>query len=118
MDQTDRAEMTRFRVWIAGGRKGADGQRPGVSPVAVALEPAEEGTMSAEQAAVMADDLPDLPMMHRAGYAMAVADAVEEVRAEAAYVTTLRGGDGAVREAVEHLLKARDRWHEAVSFFG
>jgi 3-deoxy-D-manno-octulosonate 8-phosphate phosphatase (KDO 8-P phosphatase) len=49
---------------------------------------------------------------------MAVADAVEEVRAEAAYVTTLRGGDGAVREAVEHLLKARDRWHEAVSFFG
>ena len=48
-----------------------------------------------QHAAVMADDLPDLPMMYRAGYAMAVADAVEEVRAEAAYVTTRRGGDGA-----------------------
>jgi YrbI family 3-deoxy-D-manno-octulosonate 8-phosphate phosphatase len=77
-----------------------------------------ELALSAEQAAVIADDLPDLPMMHRAGYAMAVADAVEEVRAAAAYVTTRAGGDGAVREAVEHLLKARDRWHEAVSFFG
>ncbi|NQU26030.1 MAG: hypothetical protein HQ567_32490 [Candidatus Nealsonbacteria bacterium] len=39
MDQTRNAEITRFRVWIAGGQ-----------PVTVALEPAEEGTMSAEQA--------------------------------------------------------------------
>ncbi len=55
MDQTRSAEMTRFRVWIAGGQHGAgqhgtDVGRPGVSPAAVALEPAEEGTMSAEQA--------------------------------------------------------------------
>jgi 3-deoxy-D-manno-octulosonate 8-phosphate phosphatase (KDO 8-P phosphatase) len=77
-----------------------------------------ELSLPPEQAAVMADDLPDLPMMHRAGYAIAVADAVEEVRAEAAFVTSCPGGGGAVREAVEHLLKARDRWQEAVGFFG
>jgi len=77
-----------------------------------------ELSLPAERAAAMADDLPDLPMMRRAGYAVAVADAVEEVRAEAAFVTTRPGGEGAVREVVEHLLKAKDRWHEAVGFFG
>jgi 3-deoxy-D-manno-octulosonate 8-phosphate phosphatase (KDO 8-P phosphatase) len=77
-----------------------------------------ELSLPAQRAAVMADDLPDLPMMRRAGYAVAVADAVEEVRAEAAFVTTRPGGAGAVREAVEHLLKAKDRWQEAVGFFG
>ncbi|MHC4590289.1 MAG: KdsC family phosphatase, partial [Planctomycetota bacterium] len=54
-----------------------------------------ELSLPAEHAAVMADDLPDLPMMRRAGYAVAVADAVEEVRAEAAFVTTRPGGQGA-----------------------
>jgi 3-deoxy-D-manno-octulosonate 8-phosphate phosphatase (KDO 8-P phosphatase) len=77
-----------------------------------------ELSLTAEQAAVLADDLPDLPMMRRAGYAMAVADAVDEVKAEAAYVTTRPGGHGAVREAVEHLLKARGRWPEAATLFG
>ncbi len=76
-----------------------------------------ELSLSPEQAAILADDLPDLPIMDRAGYAMAVADAVEEVRARAAFVTSRAGGDGAVREAVEHLLKAKDRWREAVEFF-
>jgi 3-deoxy-D-manno-octulosonate 8-phosphate phosphatase (KDO 8-P phosphatase) len=75
-------------------------------------------SLSAEQAAVLADDLPDLPMMRRAGYAMAVADAVDEVKAAAAFVTTRPGGHGAVREAVEHLLKARGRWQEAATLFG
>jgi 3-deoxy-D-manno-octulosonate 8-phosphate phosphatase (KDO 8-P phosphatase) len=69
------------------------------------------------QVACLADDLPDLPMMKRAGYPMAVADAVPEVRALARFVTTLPGGQGAVREAIEHLLKEKDRWSEAVELF-
>ena len=73
--------------------------------------------LSTSQAAILADDLPDLPVMRRAGYPMAVADAVPEVLNAAAYVTTLPGGAGAVREAIEHLLKARDRWEEARSLF-
>ncbi len=74
--------------------------------------------VTAAEAAILADDLPDLPVMRRAGYAMAVADAVPEVRDAAAFVTTQAGGDGAVREAVEHLLRAKDRWHEATGLFG
>lgn len=73
--------------------------------------------LSPSQAAILADDLPDLPMMRKAGYAMAVADAVQEVRGQAAYVTAHPGGSGAVRDAIEHLLEARDRWSEAVRLF-
>ncbi len=74
--------------------------------------------LDAARAAILADDLPDLPIMRRAGYAMAVADASPEVRELAAFVTTSPGGQGAVREAIEHLLRAKDRWDEAVALFG
>ncbi len=74
--------------------------------------------LTAPQAAILADDLPDLPIMRLAGYAMAVADAAPEVRAAAAYVTTTPGGHGAVREAVEYLLKAKGRWDEAITLLG
>ena len=71
-----------------------------------------------EEVAVLGDDLPDLPMMRIAGYAMAVGDGVSEVRSAAAYVTVRPGGMGAVRESVEHLLKAKGRWDEAIALFG
>ncbi len=61
------------------------------------------------------DDLIDLPPMSRAGLAVAVADAVEEVRAAAAFVTRRAGGHGAVREAVEHILKNEGVWEKAVA---
>ncbi len=70
------------------------------------------------QAAVLGDDLPDLAMMRGAVYAMAVADAVPEVRRAAVFVTTLGGGNGAVREVIEHLLREKNRWDEAVGLFG
>jgi YrbI family 3-deoxy-D-manno-octulosonate 8-phosphate phosphatase len=74
--------------------------------------------LAASQAAVMGDDLPDLPMMRLAGYPLAVADAAPEVREMAEFVTTRPGGRGAVREAVEHLLKAKGLWEEALALFG
>lgn len=74
--------------------------------------------LAASQAAFIGDDLPDLPVMRLAGYPIAVADAAREVRDIAEYVTTRPGGLGAVREAVEHLLKAQDRWDEALELFG
>ncbi len=73
--------------------------------------------LPASQTAVIGDDLSDLPMMRLSGYPMAVADAAEEVRHLASFVTVRPGGRGAVREAVEHLLKAADRWDEALAFF-
>ena len=70
-----------------------------------------------EAVAFVGDDLPDLPAMRACGYPVAVADAVPEVRAVAAFVTAAPGGRGAVREVVEHLLRVQDRWSEALSMF-
>ena len=60
----------------------------------------------------MGDDLADLQVLRRVGLPIAVANAVAEVKAVAAYVTTAAGGHGAVREAVEALLRARGEWSE------
>jgi 3-deoxy-D-manno-octulosonate 8-phosphate phosphatase (KDO 8-P phosphatase) len=65
-----------------------------------------------EEAAFVGDDLADLQVLRRVGLPVAVANAVEEVKAVAKYVTRAPGGHGAVREVVEALLKARGRWAE------
>ena len=67
-----------------------------------------------EETAYVGDDLPDLPILERVGLAVAVADAVVEVKRAAHYVTTLKGGEGAVREVVELILKSQGRWKKAV----
>jgi 3-deoxy-D-manno-octulosonate 8-phosphate phosphatase (KDO 8-P phosphatase) len=66
--------------------------------------------VEAGEVAVMGDDLPDLPLMRQAGMALAPADAVAEVRRAAHWVSRRPGGAGAVREAVEMLLRARKAW--------
>lgn len=63
-----------------------------------------------EEVAYAGDDLADLQVMRRVGLPIAVANAVPEVRAVAAAVTTAVGGHGAVREIVDALLKARGVW--------
>ncbi|HMP73680.1 MAG TPA: HAD-IIIA family hydrolase [Kiritimatiellia bacterium] len=60
------------------------------------------------------DDLVDLPAMRRCGVAVAVANAVPEVKAQAAAVTTRSGGCGAVREVVEWLLRGKGVWADMV----
>ena len=62
----------------------------------------------------MGDDLADLPVFRRVGLPIAVANAVPEAREAAVHVTTARGGEGAVREVVEALLRARGEWEDAV----
>ena len=66
--------------------------------------------IGAHEAAVMGDDLPDLPVMKMAGLGLAPSDAAPEVRRAAAWVSRARGGHGAVREAVEMLLRSRKAW--------
>lgn len=63
-----------------------------------------------DEVACVCDDLADLPLMARAGLPVAVANAIPEVKALARWTTSLRGGDGAVREFAEELLKARGDW--------
>lgn len=67
-----------------------------------------------EAAAFIGDDLLDIPAMQVVGLAIAPADAVQEVRALAHLVTRARGGRGAVREAVERILRAQGRWRATV----
>jgi 3-deoxy-D-manno-octulosonate 8-phosphate phosphatase (KDO 8-P phosphatase) len=62
---------------------------------------------SARQAACVGDDLPDLPLMERAGLAIAVANALPEIREHAHYVTRAGGGLGAVREVCDLILSVR-----------
>ena len=64
--------------------------------------------------AFVADDLNDLPAFDEVGLAVAVADAAPEVAARAHLVTQAKGGAGAAREAIERILKAQDRWEEAI----
>jgi 3-deoxy-D-manno-octulosonate 8-phosphate phosphatase (KDO 8-P phosphatase) len=74
--------------------------------------------LPASAAAMIADDVPDLSIMRVAGYPIAVADAVPEIKALAAYVTFQPGGQGAVRESIEHLLRSKGRWDEAIASSG
>jgi len=60
-----------------------------------------------DEIACVGDDTPDLPMLRKAGLAIAVADAHADVIAAAHWVTTLHGGRGAVREVCDLLLRAR-----------
>ncbi len=69
------------------------------------------GVTSGEMAYV-GDDLPDLPVIRCAGFGAAVANAVEEIKNAADYVTTRSGGEGAVREIIEYILKKTGRWEQ------
>jgi len=67
-----------------------------------------------EQVAYLGDDIVDLGMLMRAGLAVSVPDGNAEARKAAHYVTKLAGGQGAVREVVEMILKAQRRWASIV----
>jgi 3-deoxy-D-manno-octulosonate 8-phosphate phosphatase (KDO 8-P phosphatase) len=68
--------------------------------------------LAPEQVCAVGDDLPDVPVFKRCGLAVAVADACPEARTAAHLVTAAPGGRGAVREAIEWLLKLQGRWDE------
>jgi 3-deoxy-D-manno-octulosonate 8-phosphate phosphatase (KDO 8-P phosphatase) len=67
-----------------------------------------------KEVAYLGDDIPDLPLLQRAGLAVAVANAVYEVKRAADYVTVAKGGEGAAREVVELILRAQGRWKQAI----
>jgi 3-deoxy-D-manno-octulosonate 8-phosphate phosphatase (KDO 8-P phosphatase) len=68
-----------------------------------------------EEVAYVGDDLPDLPVMRRVGLAVAVGNAVAEVRSAAHFVTSRDGGEGAVREVVELILKSQGKWESLIN---
>jgi len=67
------------------------------------------------EAAFVGDDIVDIPLLKRAGLPVVVADATEEARKHALLVTKNRGGNGAVREVADLLVKAAGKWEELVN---
>jgi len=74
----------------------------------------KEAGLKAEEACFVGDDVIDLPVMRHCGFAVAVANARDEVKREAHYVTKHSGGDGAARDAVEYILRAQKKWQKVV----
>ena len=66
--------------------------------------------LETHQAVYVGDDLLDIPPVRRAGLGVAVANAVDELKEQADYVTLRQGGSGAVREVIELVLKSTGRW--------
>jgi 3-deoxy-D-manno-octulosonate 8-phosphate phosphatase (KDO 8-P phosphatase) len=87
------------------------------SKVAAVEEMLVEAGCTWEETCYIGDDIVDLGALRRAGIAVAVANAIPEVKGLAHYVTQAEGGRGAVREVVELLLKAQGRWDKLVADF-
>jgi 3-deoxy-D-manno-octulosonate 8-phosphate phosphatase (KDO 8-P phosphatase) len=92
--------------------QGADDKLPGFERLLAAAG------VDAAQTAYVGDDLLDAPVLRRVAYPITVPDAPAEVRAIARYVTSRPGGHGAVRDAVEHLLKREGAWTQAIAAIG
>ncbi len=92
-------------------RQGVQDKLPVVREIieSLSLEPA--------RVAYIGDDLPDLPVLNYVGLGVAVADACDEVREAADFVTQLEGGRGAVRETIEVILKHQGRWTDILKNF-
>ena len=102
-------------VQIRAGELGVDLVRQGFEEKLVVVRKLlEDLGQTPEATCYIGDDLTDLPVMNFVGLAACVADAAEDVRQSAQLVTDLRGGDGAVRELIERLLKAQGRWSKLV----
>jgi 3-deoxy-D-manno-octulosonate 8-phosphate phosphatase (KDO 8-P phosphatase) len=102
-------------VKLRTGELGIDLVRQGFEDkLPVAQEIARTCNLTPEQVCYLGDDLTDLPVIRFAGLGAAVADAVAEVKAAAAYVTKLPGGQGAVRELIETILQAKGRWEDVI----
>jgi 3-deoxy-D-manno-octulosonate 8-phosphate phosphatase (KDO 8-P phosphatase) len=90
-------------------------KQAGVNKMEMVEEIKAEHKLRDEEIAFIGDELVDLPVLRRAGFAVAVPNAVDEVKAIAHYTTKRQGGDGAVREVIEMILKARGLWETAVA---
>jgi 3-deoxy-D-manno-octulosonate 8-phosphate phosphatase (KDO 8-P phosphatase) len=92
--------------------------RQGIQDKRTAFEQiVKEDGIRVEEAAFVGDDVIDLPAMRAGGLAIAVQNARAEVKKEAHYITPHAGGDGALRDAVEFILKAQGKWKKIVEAY-
>ncbi len=81
-----------------------------IEKIPILEEIARESGIALDQMAYAGDDLTDIVVMRRVGLAIATANAREEVKRAAHYITTATGGRGAIREVCERLLQAKGLW--------
>ncbi len=74
----------------------------------------EKAALSADEVAYVGDDLMDVKVIAKVGFGVAVANAVNEVKQYADYITHRPGGHGAVREVIEYILKNSGQWQDLV----
>jgi 3-deoxy-D-manno-octulosonate 8-phosphate phosphatase (KDO 8-P phosphatase) len=103
----ERAKQTKFTYVYQGH----------IEKVPILEEILRDAKLDASQVAYIGDDLTDLVVMRRVGLPIATANAREEVKRQAAYVTSKPGGSGAVREAIELILKAQGLWEEILRHY-
>lgn len=84
------------------------------SKVAAVTELLERERIEWSEVCYMGDDIVDLGVLRRVGVAVGVANAIDEVKAVSHYVTARAGGNGAVREVVDLILKSQERWLDMV----
>ena len=105
-------------VKLRAGELGIDLVRQGFEDkLPAAQEIIRDCGLTPEKVCYIGDDLTDLPVIRHVGLGVAVADAAAEVRADAGHITKLPGGQGAVRELVELILKAQFRWEEIIQTY-
>ncbi len=77
-----------------------------------------EAAVAEEEICYIGDDLTDAPVMRRVGLPVAVANARDEIKGLARYVTERRGGSSAVREVVELIMRAQGKWEQVLRKYG
>lgn len=95
-------------LWLDIVRLGIDDKLPAIDELAA------EFNITREQVCYIGDDLLDLKTVQSVGLGVAVADAVEDVRKAAKYTTSVPGGQAAVREVIELILKNTSRWEDVL----
>ncbi len=100
----ERARQTKMRYVYQGH----------IEKIPIIQEIMAESGLSRDQIAFIGDDVTDIVVMHRVGFAVATQNARPEVKKEAHYVTEAPGGSGAVREVIEQILKAQGKWAEVM----
>ena len=113
-------------IWVSGRNSAATSLRgaelrvgrvlqvPATAKVEAIQEVLDSGGLSWDQVAFVGDDLADLPVLERVALPIAVANAREEIKDVAHYVTSAPGGHGAVREVIDLLLRSRGSWDDAI----
>ncbi len=77
-----------------------------------------ENGLADHQVGYVGDDLVDLPVLRRVGFAAVVSDSIDEIKPFADYITQRDGGKGAVREIIEFILKSQGKWKEVTARYG